>query len=252
MISGLAGIINETLDRAVFRHVIVDQKKALEQLGVYGANYKIGGFLLMFIQMYRYAVEPYFFNKSKDSDSKEQYSSLMNLFVGIIISMGLFILLYLDYIKYFIGSTYRDGLFVVPYIVLAYILSGVLFNLSVWFKLSDKTKFAFIIMAIGAIITVVINIIYIPKYSYGASAIAHVISYFIMVVISYSLSRKYFAIAYNLPRLFAYFGLGFCIYFVFKGIIFNYWFVDVVLKGIVLLLFVTFVAWKEKILKFKK
>ena len=200
--------------------------------------------------MYRYAVEPYFFNKSKDSDSKEQYSNLMNLFVGIIISMGLFVLLYLDYFKYFIGATYREGLFVVPYIVLAYILSGVLFNLSVWFKLSDKTKFAFIIMSIGAIITIFINILYIPKYSYAASAVAHVISYTIMVIISYLLSRKYYSIPYNLTRLFSYFSLGIIIYFVFRNINLSFWILDVVVKGVVLLLFITFVAWKEDIIKY--
>jgi O-antigen/teichoic acid export membrane protein len=95
MISGLAGTINETLDRTIYKHVIVDQDIALRELGIYGANYKIGGLILIFIQMFRYAAEPYFFNKEKDKDSKDQYASLMHIFVGIITSMSLFILLFL-------------------------------------------------------------------------------------------------------------------------------------------------------------
>lgn len=249
MISGLAGTINETLDRTIYKQVIDDTDQALRELGIYGANYKIGGFLLMFISMYRYAAEPYFFNKSKDVDSKVQYANLMNLFVGVIVTMGLTIVLFLNYLKGFIGENYHEGLFVVPYIVLAYVLYGILFNLSVWFKLSDQTKFAFIIMAFGAIITVVINIYFVPIYRYGASAAAHVLSYAAMVVLSYALSRKYYAIKYNLVRIGSYLLLGLLIFYVDKLIIVDVIIIEVVIKLLLLLIFVTFVVWKERIFK---
>lgn len=248
MVSGLAGTINETLDRTIYKQVGNDTGLALKELGIYGANYKIGGFILMFIQMYRYAAEPYFFNKSKDIDSKQQYSNLMNIFVGIILSMALGILLFLPYIKGFIGENYHEGLFVVPYIVLAYVLYGVLFNLSVWFKLSDKTKYAFIIMVFGALITIVINIVFIPKFKYGASAVAHVISYACMVILSYLLGRKYYAIPYKLGRLFTYFLFAFAIYFIDKMVYIEFIALDFIIKLLLLVIFVTFVIWKEKLL----
>lgn len=249
MISGLAGTINETLDRTIYRHVVTDQGKALNELGIYGANYKIGGLLYIFIQMFRYAAEPYFFNKSKDLDSKSQYSQLMNVFVGIVCSMGLFILLFLNYLKYFIGNTYHEGLFIVPFVVLAYIFYGILFNLSVWYKLSNKTQFALIIMSIGATITIVINIIFIPRFAYGASAVAHVLSYFTMVVFSYILGQKYFKIKYNVTRIIGYIVLAAAIYFVSVYIVFNNWLIDILARSALLLIFVIFVAWKEKIIE---
>lgn len=252
MISGLAGTINETLDRSIYKHVIGDDSIALAELGIYGANYKIGGLLLIFIQMFRYAAEPYFFSKSKDIDSKEQYAQLMNLFVGLIIAMGLFILLFLGYLKGFIGPNYQSGLYIVPYIILGYIFYGVLFNLSVWFKLSDRTKYAFIIMLFGAVITVVINVIFVPKYRFGASAVAHVISYGSMVLLSYILGRRFYRINYNIRRLFSYFLLGIGIYLLDMFVTIHSEILEVLFKLLLLLIFVTFVAWKEKLLKYLK
>jgi O-antigen/teichoic acid export membrane protein len=247
MISGLAGIVNETLDRMIYKQ-LVPGNVGLAQLGIYGASFKIGALLLIFIQMFRYAAEPYFFNKSKDADSKTQYAALMNLFIGVVLAMGLVILLFLDVFQYFIGKNYREGLFVVPYIVLAYVFSGVLFNLSVWYKLSNKTVYALIIMLLGALITITINILYVPMYSYYASAVAHTISAIAMVVLSYLLSRRHYKVKYNLKRIGIYFALAFVIFFVDKRIDLSVTVLDFIFRGLLVLLFVTFVAWKEKLL----
>lgn len=249
MISGLAGVINETLDRSIYRHVIKNEDAALQQLGIYGANYKIGGLLLIFIQMFRYAAEPYFFNKAKDLDSKKQYSQLMNIFVGVICSMGLFILLYLGYLKHFIGESYHQGLFIVPMVVIAYVFYGILFNLSVWYKLSNKTQYAFIIMSIGAVITIIINILFVPKYAYAASATAHCISYFVMVVISFILGQKFFRINYNIVRILMYLILSTLIYLGSTNINIESVGLDIIVRTLILLIFVTFVSWKEGIHK---
>ncbi len=251
MISGLAGTINETLDRSMFKHIMKDTDKALYELGIYGANYKIGGFILMFIQMFRYAAEPFFFNKSKDTDSKENYAAVMNIFVGIILTMALFILLFLDVFKYFIGSrgsNYHEGLVVVPYIVIAYVLYGILFNLSIWYKLSNKTQYAFLIMISGAIITTVINFIYVPVYSYKACAVGHLIAYAIMVLISWSLSRKYYYIKYNFKRIGAYFALAGFIYLLTKYVKIKYLPVDYLFRILMVSIFAIFVIIKENLL----
>lgn len=252
MVSGLAGSINETLDRAIYRHVAPNKDTALYEVGIYGANYKLGALLYLFIQIYRYAAEPFFFNQAKEKDSKKTYSDLMNLFVGIIISFGLFVLLFLNYFKVFIDPSYHEGLFIVPYIVLAYILFGVLFNLSVWYKLSGQTKFALAIMSVGALLTVLINVFYIPIYKYEASAIGHVISATAMILVSYYFSRKHYKITYNLKRLGSYFTLGFCIYFVSFQIPLMNIIVDIILRSVLLLIFVIFVAWREDMLRYLK
>jgi O-antigen/teichoic acid export membrane protein len=248
MVSGIAGTVNETLDRSIYKLIIKDQNVALRDLGIYGANYKIGSLLLIFIQMFRYAAEPYFFNKSKDQDSKVQYAKLMSIFTGLIVSMGLFVLLFLNVFKYFISKPYHEGLYIVPLIVLGYILYGILFNLSVWYKLSNKTHYAFIITAVGAIITILINVIYIPVYKYGASALSHVIANGVMVLITYFLGRKYYPIKYNLLRIGFYLFAATVIYLFFQKIQFQYLTLELSIKTVVLLLFVIFVAWKENLL----
>ncbi len=249
MISGLAGTINETLDRSIYKHIVSDQNVALYELGIYGANYKLGGLILIFVQMFRYAAEPYFFSKSRDIDAKDQYASLMNIFVGLILGLGLFILLFLNYLKFFISPGYHEGLFVVPYIVVAYILYGILFYQSIWYKLSNKTNYALIIMLLGAFFTVAINVIFVPLYRYGASAVAHVISYGVMVLVSYFLGQKYYPVPYNLLRIGLYLLVALCLYLINWLIAVDKVLFDLIIKSVLLLLFLIFVSWKENLLK---
>jgi O-antigen/teichoic acid export membrane protein len=252
LLSGLAGVVNETLDRSIFKHVITDTESALFQLGIYGANYKLASIVMIFVQMFRYAAEPFFFNYEKEKDSKERYAQVMHIFVGLIVLLGLTIVIYLDLFKYFLGSEYHIGSSIVPYIVFAYILYGILFNLSVWFKLSHKTYYAIIITIVGAIITFYINIKFIPEYSYYASAVAHVFSYFVMVIISYMLGKKYFKIPYNLKRIFTYLILGLFIYLVNELIKIENYILNFLFKTILVSLFAIFVIWKEKLYNFLK
>ena len=247
LVSGLAGVINETLDRSVYRHIIQDDKTALLDLAVYGANYKIAAFIMLIIQMFRYAAEPFFFNYSKENDSKKQFAKLMNIFVGFIIGMGIFILLFIDYFKIIIDKDYHVGLFVVPYIILSYILYGILFNLSVWFKLSGKTRYAILITLVGAVVTLVINFIYVPQYGYLACAWAHVVSYSIMVILSYSLGQIYYKIPYNVFIILVYIALGVGIYKLNLMLKIDNTFVLNLIRLTMVSLFITFVGWKENI-----
>lgn len=249
LVSGLGGVINETLDRSIFKHVFANTSEALYQLGVYGANYKLASVILIVVQMFRYAAEPFFFNYEKQKDSKERYAQVMHIFVGITLFMGLGILLFLNIARYFIASTYYSGLRIVPLIVLAYVLYGILFNLSVWFKLSNKTQYAIIITTVGALITITVNLIFLPEYGYYAAAVGHVTSYFVMVIISYILSRKYYLIPYNVPRITGYILLAVAIYFVDRFVEIDMILLSYLFKLFLLVLFSTFVIYKENLIE---
>jgi O-antigen/teichoic acid export membrane protein len=249
MASQLGGVVNESLDRSVYKHIVSDKETGLYDLAIYGANYKIAGFIMLVIQMFRYAAEPFFFNSSKEKDSKQQFSKLMNLFVGVIVTMSLFILVFIDYFKILIDEDYHEGLFIVPYIVLSYVLAGILFNLSVWFKLSGKTHYAIIITVVGALITLLINFVYVPEYKYLASAYAHVIAYSVMVLISFFLGQKFYRIKYDVWIILGYLGLGICLYKIDLLINFDNVLLNNLVKLILVGLFAIFVAWKENILQ---
>lgn len=249
MAAGLGGVVNESLDKVIFKIILGNSEKTLVQLGIYGANYKLASVLLMFIQMFRYAAEPFFFNYEKEKDAKFRYAQVMHVFIAFMIGLALVVLIYLDIFKYFIDKSYHNGLNIVPLIILAYLFYGILFNLNVWYKLTNKTFYAIIITAIGAFVTIFINIKYIPEYNYYACAIAHVCSCLVMVVVSYMLGRKYYRIPYNLKKIFSYIVIGILIYLLnyyvqLSNIILTY-----ILKTISLLIFIIFVAYKENILK---
>lgn len=250
LLSGLAGVVNETLDRSIFKHVIKDTDSALHQLGIYGANYKLASIVMIFVQMFRYAAEPFFFNYQKEKDSKERYAQVMHIFVAIIVFLGLVIVLYIDFFKYFLGNQYHSGNDIVPFIVFAYIFYGILFNLSVWFKLSHKTYYAIGITLIGAVITFYINVKYIPEYGYYASAIAHVISYIVMVLFSYFLGQYFYRIPYNIGKILIYIGLGLTMYVIDMFVKIDHNILNFLFKTILVALFVIFVVWKEEVIKY--
>ncbi len=249
LIAGFAGIINESLDRSILKQLIPNKVQGLHDLAIYGANYKIAAFILLFIQMYRFAIEPFFFNYEKNIDSKKQYASLMNLFVGIAVFMGLIIMIFLNYIKYFIAPAYQEGLGVVPYIIVAYIFSGIYYNHSVWFKLSEKTIYAVYIASIGAIATIVLNILYVPKYSYHASAVATVIAYGLMVLFSFIFSVRYYHIKYNIMRILLYFVIGIGLVILSKLIDVKALILNLAIKTVIVSIFAIFVIWREGLIK---
>jgi len=224
---GLAGIINETLDRTMLKGILLDKyiqegidyDKALEmartQLGIYGANYKITMIIAMAIQAYRYAIEPFFFNESKNKGSKKTFAVLMNYFVIVIVFLFLSIALNLQIFRYFTpNEAYWVGLSIVPILLFANLSLGIYFNQSVWYKLSDKTIYGALISISGAFITVVINYFFIPKYGYVASAWATLICYLSMMVGSYYLGQKHYPIPYNLRKIGVYVGVALFLFFI--------------------------------------
>ena len=246
LIAGLAGTINEALDRILLKHLIPLDQNPMEQLGIYGANYKLAVLMTLFVQMFKYAAEPFFFSKSEEKDAKKLYADVMLFFVVAGLFIFLLVILYLNYFILFIGSDFREGVNIVPVVLLANLVMGIFFNLSIWYKLTNKTRYGAVLVIMGALITVIINTLFIPRYGYVASAWAHLICYTTMVIVSYAWSRKHYAIPYKTGRILAYIGLALAIY------VFN----ELFLQGIngyknlvallLLLLFSGTVIWAER------
>lgn len=214
LILGLAGMVNETLDRIILKKLMVNKVEAQVAQGIYGACYKIAILMTVFIQAFRFAAEPFFFNRAKEKDSKKTYAVVMKYFIIFCLLLFLATTLNLGWIKYFVGSAYWEGLTVVPTLLLANLFLGVMYNLSIWYKLSGQTKFGAIIALSGAAITVIINWIFVPTYSYVACAWATFAAYGGMMVLSYILGQKYFPIKYNLKAILVYTGVALLFYLV--------------------------------------
>lgn len=201
LILGIAGIMNQTIDKIIFPYLMPDRLVAETQLGIYGACFKVAMVMMVFTQAFRYAYEPFVFAQNKNGDKKKEYADAMKFFVIFSLLIVLGMIFFLDILKYLIRSDYWEGLKVVPIILFSYLFQGIFFNLSLWYKLIDKTHYGAILSVIGLIITLAINIIFVPKYGYMASAAASLCCYFVIMLISYFLGQKYYAIQYDLKSI---------------------------------------------------
>jgi O-antigen/teichoic acid export membrane protein len=209
MFMGFAGMIDEMLSRKVLKYLLPENFYPditnLEALGIFGACYRLSMFMSIVIQAFRYAADPFFFSQSVSKNAPETYAKVMKWFV---ITCG-FILLgvggNLSIIKYFLQSEiYWKGLHIVPVLLFAYLFSGIYYNLSFWYKLTDKTHYGLIITVVGAIITIVFNILLIPEWGFTGAAATTLICYISMSAISYFLGQKYYPVPYNLFSIFGY------------------------------------------------
>ena len=205
LISGLAFSINETFDR-ILLDFLLPSSIAKTQIGIYAACYKLAIFMTLFSTAYKLAIEPFFFSEADKKNSTISYALILETFVIIGSSILVLVVVLLDVLKViFIGDPeYWQAMYIVPIILLANFCLGIYQNLSVWYKVTDKTKFAAYISSLGAIITLTLNIILIPKYSYLGSAIATLIAYFTMAVLSYIIGKKYYPIPYNISKMLFY------------------------------------------------
>ena len=201
LLLGIAGIMNQTVDKIIFPMVYPDETEGLRQLGIYGACFKIAMIMMMFTNAFRFAYEPFVFEKNGSSDSKQSYADAMKFYIitALLIFMGM--VLYMDVFQFILGSQYRGGLDIIPVVLITYLVQGVVYNLSLWYKLVDKTYWGAIFSLIGFVITLVINIIFIPKISYWACALASLVSYVVMMLLSYFIGQKYYPVKYNLKKI---------------------------------------------------
>ena len=190
-------------------------KARASELGLYGAFYKLSILMILFIQGFRFAAEPFFFSHSKKNGDKKVYADIMKYFIICMAFIFLFIIIFYDFFVSFLGEGFRQddrGFKVLSILLLANFLLGVFFNLSVWYKLTDKTKFGAYLSIGGATVTILFNLLLIPKFGFIGSAWTTLLCYFCMVLSSYFLSKKYFYIPYNIKRISFYIAVMLIIY----------------------------------------
>ena len=208
IIVGFGGMINEMLSRLVYQKVVPgDPLEAKKDLGIFGANYKLAVLITIFIQIFKLAAEPFFFSQSKNDDAQKMYARVMKFFVIACSFMFLFIALFLDFWQLLIASkfkAYAEGIHIVPILAMGTIFLGIYYNLTVWYKLTNRNMTGAYITIVGAIITVVLNIVLIPWFRYTGSAWATFICYAFMMVISYILGQKYYPVPYPKKKLLTY------------------------------------------------
>lgn len=202
LIVGFAGLINETLDRILLKFLLPGSPAENQaMIGIYGACYKLSILMTLFIQAYRYAAEPFFFAEARNADAKKTYANSFTAFflIGILIFLG--VLLYLDLFQYFIGPAFRVGLTVVPILLMANLFLGLYYNLSIWYKLTDKTKLGAWVAVGGALLTVVLNYLLIPIMGYMGAAWTTLVVYVSMTIAAWVLGQRYYPVPYPVGRL---------------------------------------------------
>jgi len=213
IIVGFGGIINETIDRfMIVYHFNGTAEEARSANGIYSANYKLAVLIVLFIQTFRMGAEPFFFKQSTKDNARETYAKIMHFFIIVCSLCFLGVVLFLDIWKHFMGINkhpeYLQGLFIVPILMLAKIFLGIYYNLSVWYKLTNKTKTGAIITLIGAVLTILVNYLLIPYLGYLACAIATVVCYGSMMVISFIQGQKHYPIPYDIKNGFLYIAIA--------------------------------------------
>ena len=200
LVLGIAGIMNQTLDKILFPFLMPGEVGASE-LGIYGATSKIALVMLMFTQAFRYSYEPFIFAQKKDKNSMDSYADAMKFFIVFSLFIFLGMVFYLDIIKYVIQHNYWVGLKVVPIVLLSFIFQGIFFNLSLWYKLTDKTIYGAYFSIVGTIIIVLLNVLLVPKFSYMGCAWAAFACYFVIMLISYYFGQKHMPVKYDLKSI---------------------------------------------------
>lgn len=249
IVVGLGGMINETFDRLMLNWWVpgsITFKE--EQVGIYSACYKLSLLISLFIQAFRMGAEPFFFKQAEGLNPQRTYARVMKFFVITVTMMFLVVSLYLPIIKYFVGKTYWEGLGVVPILLLANIFLGIYYNLSIWYKLGNKTKAGAVITLTGAAITIIINRLFIPSYGYMACAWATFFCYASMMVMSYVWGQKEYRIPYAWKKLVAYIVIVVTFYFIHKGIttVLPYTVVSLLIASILLFIYTWFILLVER------
>lgn len=212
LLLGIAGVLNQNADKIMFPF-LYEQVDCKAQLGIYGAASKIAMIMAMILQAFRYAYEPFVFDKSRDKDSKETYAVTMKYFVIFTLLAFLVVVAYLDIIKYIIAPDYWEGLKVVPIVMGAEIMMGVYFNLSFWYKLTEQTIWGAVFSGIGCVVLLGVNILFVPQYGYMACAWGGVAGYGTAMLLSYFVGQKKYPIAYPVKVMLGYVVLA-CVLFV--------------------------------------
>ena len=243
LIAGLAGITNETIDRILLKHLLPETLNVTREIGLYGAFYKLSIIMILFIQTFRFAAEPFYFAQERELNSKKMYADVMKYFVIVMSIIFLIVTTFYDFFINFLGSNYHDerGFLVVSILLLANLFLGIYYNLSIWFKLTEKTIYGAYIAIFGAMITLIGNYALIPVIGFVGCAIATLACYFLMTVVSVCFSIKYYPIPYNYKKIFMYFLFMISIYFIL-----NYANFTVVFNLLFIVSYIAAIYWIER------
>ena len=242
-IAGLAGVINETMDRQFLKYLLPDGTNT-EQMAIYGAVCKIVTFLTLFRQAYLLGIEPFFFSHAKNENSGRSYAKLMDMFVIVNCVILLALCANLNWLArlYLSNPAYNEGIAIVPIVLIAAVFLGIYLNMSVWYKLSDKTIFGAYLSVLGAGVTIAVNFYFIPSYGYWASTWGTFLSYFSMMTASYFLGQYFYPVPYHMKKITAYLGLSILFsvvsYYVLDG--------NLIIGNLFLLVFLAIVIYLEK------
>ena len=208
LVAGVAFSVNETFDRVLLERLLPEEI-AKTSIGMYSACYKLALFMMLFATAYRLGIEPFFFSHSKTKGAEKNYAQVLELFVVFAAVILLTVVVFIDFLKALLipNEAYWEAMAVVPILLLAYLFLGIYHNLSVWYKVTDRTKFGAYISVFGALITLVINGMFIAQFNYMASAVATLAAYFTMTLMSYYFGKKYYPIPYNLKKIVLYISL---------------------------------------------
>jgi len=239
MVGGLAYITNENLDKLLLGDML-----GKTQMGIYAACYKLGVFMTLYIMAFRLGAEPFFFNHAHKKNAKETYAKILTWFT---IVGALFMLIVIVYINLFAGillgkPEYYQALAIVPIILLANLFLGIYNNLSVWYKLTDKTQYGMYLSILGALITIALNLIFIPRIGFMASAWATLFAYGSMTIVSYFYGKRYYKVPYNIKKVLMYTFISVILSF----ISYQYFKENYIISTLFVILFLAFIALNEK------
>ena len=241
---GIAGILNQTADKIIFPFVY-HAADAKEQLGIYGAVVKIAMIMAMITQAFRYAYEPIVFGKGADSNNKEYYASAMRYFVIFTLLAFLSVVAYIDVLKHLIGADYRQGLVVVPIVMAAEIMMGIYFNLSFWYKLTDRPIWGAYLSGIGCAVMIAVNVIFVPRYGYMACAWAGFAGYGTSMLLSYVAGQHYYPIAYPIRAIAGYVLLAVALFAAMTMVDLGNTWINIAYRTVLLLLFAAVIVRVE-------
>ena len=250
MLTGLAGLVNETFSRGFFKYFLEDKigyKATMYQLGIFGGVYKLSIVITLFVQAYKFAAEPFFFKQSKEADGKMIYVQMLNVFSFIVFSMFLLVTLFIDFFKYFINNPeYWAGLKIVPILLMANTFLGISYNLSIWYKLSGKTIYGVYITLIGAGITIVLNWFLIPTLGYVGAAWSTFACYTSIMVCSFLWGQKFYPIPYQIGKNLGFLALTLILFFADRFLALGVSPLGLFIKVVFLLIFAATFIWVEK------
>lgn len=249
LILGIAGILNQVVDKIIFPFVYPDPEEADIQLGIYGATSKIAMIMAMFTQAFRFAYEPFVFGKSKEKDNREMYAQAMKFFIIFTLLAFLAVMFYLDILRYVIGRDYWEGLKVVPIVMAAEMFMGVYFNLSFWYKLTDETKWGAYFSLTACAVVILMNVFLVPVYGYMACAWAGFTGYAIAMLLSYFVGQKKYPIHYDLKGIGGYVLLALLLYAVGEWMPLDNTVLRLLFRTLLLLVFIAYIIKHDLPLK---